>query len=557
MKTKNLIILLLSVIAIPAMEAFAEIPTGYYNTLEGKTSNELKTAVQSVILKHTRLTYNSLWQHFNKTDRTADGKYFWDMYSDTQWTTTYGMNREHSFPKSWWGGSTEVDAYTDINHLYPADYDANMAKSNYPLGIVNKSNITFTNGVSTVGSPITGNGGGSGKVFEPDDRYKGDFARTYFYMVTIYQDYTWRESYSWMLEQDLYPTLKPWAYKMLLEWSRQDPVSQKEIDRNNAVYAIQKNRNPFIDFPGLEEYIWGNKRGQAFHVDGADTPGDPTLLMPTPNMTYDFGNVVVGKTSTIDIQIRGSKISNKLSVLIYGTDKKLFSIKESSNPQSTSINASLINATEGYTMSIDYTPNTVGKNSAYIMLYDGGLATSVVVNLEGMAVAVPELSAPTALDATNVTGTSYQANWTSPEGEDIDYYIVTRTIYKNGEKYTGEFIAEENYYQFNDLEAGTTHSYNVQSVRLGYRSPMSNTIMVAPGGVEGSFNDVGLAVNASEGQIEFICPQPHTGVVVTNLSGQIVARIEAVDNGDTLQIAPGLYYLRTDQTRTPIAIIVR
>ncbi|MDY5119364.1 MAG: endonuclease, partial [Muribaculaceae bacterium] len=233
-------------VLLAALSASADIPVGYYNAIDGKTTEELKSAIQSVIRNHTQLTYNSLWGHFRSTDMYPDGVYYWDMYSDIKRTSTGGMNREHSFPKSWWGG-TQNEAYTDINHLYPSDGDANMKKSNYPLGIVNPAYTTFDNGVSKVGNPLAGYGGGSSVVFEPDDRYKGDFARTYFYMVTMYQDYTWKTNYAWMLEQDLYPTLKPWAYNMLLEWSRNDPVSQKEIDRNEAVYRIQKNRNPFID----------------------------------------------------------------------------------------------------------------------------------------------------------------------------------------------------------------------------------------------------------------------------------------------------------------------
>lgn len=543
-------------VLLAALSASADIPVGYYNAIDGKTTEELKSAIQSVIRNHTQLTYNSLWGHFRSTDMYPDGVYYWDMYSDIKRTSTGGMNREHSFPKSWWGG-TQNEAYTDINHLYPSDGDANMKKSNYPLGIVNPAYTTFDNGVSKVGSPLAGYGGGSSVVFEPDDRYKGDFARTYFYMVTMYQDYTWKTSYAWMLEQDLYPTLKPWAYNMLLEWSRNDPVSQKEIDRNEAVYRIQKNRNPFIDFPGLEEYIWGNKKGKPFNANIGGETGDPVLVTPANGDVFDFDKVVVGQTGRLKINIAGQYLTKSLSVLIYGADAKLFTISGSSSGQSASINSSLINAAGGYLMEVLYTPTALGQSNASITFYDGGLPASAVVQLKAEAVPEPVLTAPIALEASNIEGTNYQANWQVPDGEEIDYYIVTRTIFRNGSKFTAEYIAEENFYQFDDLEAGTTQSYSVQSVRLGFRSPMSNTINVAPGGVEGTMHEVGLAVTAMGGALKFSCPESHTGIEVINLAGQVVMRVPQVDDGTVVEVPSGMYYVRSRQTRTPIPVIVR
>lgn len=543
-------------VLLAALSASADIPVGYYNAIDGKTTEELKSAIQSVIRNHTQLTYNSLWGHFRSTDMYPDGVYYWDMYSDIKRTSTGGMNREHSFPKSWWGG-TQNEAYTDINHLYPSDGDANMKKSNYPLGIVNPAYTTFDNGVSKVGNPLAGYGGGSSVVFEPDDRYKGDFARTYFYMVTMYQDYTWKTNYAWMLEQDLYPTLKPWAYNMLLEWSRNDPVSQKEIDRNEAVYRIQKNRNPFIDFPGLEEYIWGNKKGKPFNANVGGETGDPVLVTPANGDVFDFDKVVVGQTGRLKINIAGQYLTKSLSVLIYGTDAKLFTISGSSAGQSASINSSLINAAGGYLMEVLYTPTALGQSNASITFYDGGLSASAVVQLKAEAVPEPVLTAPIALEASNIEGTNYQANWQVPDGEEIDYYIVTRTIFRNGSKFTAEYIAEENFYQFDDLEAGTTQSYSVQSVRLGFRSPMSNTINVAPGGVEGTMHEVGLAVTAMGGALKFSCPESHTGIEVINLAGQVVMRVPQVDDGTVVEVPSGMYYVRSRQTRTPIPVIVK
>lgn len=245
-----------------AICAVAVNPEGYYDAAQGLSGEELKTALFQIIRPHTVVKYSSLFpEQFPQTDvypdTCAEGPRWWDMYSDQVFLVENGgegLNREHSFPKSWWGGDTHCEAYTDLYHMYPAEAKANLAKSNYPLGEVEVE--TFNNGVSRVGHPYAGQGGGANRVFEPADEYKGDFARTYMYMATCYQDYTWK--YTYMVEDGAYPTLTPWATELLLRWDREDPVSDKERTRVEAVYAIQGNRNPFIDLPELAEHIWGN-----------------------------------------------------------------------------------------------------------------------------------------------------------------------------------------------------------------------------------------------------------------------------------------------------------
>ena len=105
------------------------------------------------------------------------------------------------------------------------------------------------------------------------------------YVATVYDDINWVINY--MYKKEAYPTLVPWAREMLLQWCRQDPVSQKEIDRNNVVEQYQGNRNPFVDFPELAEYVWGTRTTEVFYVDqqeGSDpTPpitGDPEITSP-------------------------------------------------------------------------------------------------------------------------------------------------------------------------------------------------------------------------------------------------------------------------------------
>ncbi len=248
----------------------AQIPSGYYKAAEGKKEAELKTALFTIIRSHTQLEYYALSTTFRTTDWNPNG-YFWDMYSSIQRNSWTGLNREHNLPKSWFGvSSDQVNSYaisTDVHNLYPSDATANTAKSNYPPGEVGTS--SFDNGVFRVG---TNNFPGyNGKVFEPGDQYKGDFARDYMYMVTCYEDYAavWQSlGTASVLSKNTYPVFTTYGVNLLLKWHRNDPVSEKEINRNDAVYSVQHNRNPFVDHPELAEYIWGKYMGAEWHDDG-------------------------------------------------------------------------------------------------------------------------------------------------------------------------------------------------------------------------------------------------------------------------------------------------
>ena len=261
---------LLLLLAVTAM-AQAE----YYNSIDGtKGGATLKSALHNLIKEHEQISYGSgsskTWGAFYTTDAIVENgqRRVLDMYSNekryfgSKGEAVSGMNIEHSLPKSWWGGNKN-NAYCDLHHLNPSDQNANSRKSNYPLGEV--TDESWSNGVTTVGK---GNiDGSSQNAFEPCDEYKGDFARTYMYMFTCYQDLTW-EYTSMNYENSAYPTLKPWAVQLLLKWHKQDPVSEKEVNRNNAVYAIQGNRNPFIDYPQLADYVWGDSVSYIFNLNG-------------------------------------------------------------------------------------------------------------------------------------------------------------------------------------------------------------------------------------------------------------------------------------------------
>ena len=278
---KNLHIAAVGAALLTALCASAAIPSGYYSGLEGKSGVSLKRAVKAAAQYHTAISYgNGSWEVFLESDTRIIGgqRVWWDMYSSNNVaapnaSSHSGMNIEHGVPNSWWG-KTNNNAYKDLFHLNPSDSEANSRKGNYPLGEIAQQ--TWSNGVTFVGHPTSTTGDDASLVYEPADEYKGDFARAYFYMFTIYDDIAWTSSWDWMYNTSSDLLLRPWAYEMLLRWAKEDPVSQKEIDRNEAIYKHQKNRNPFIDFPELAEYIWGSKKNSPFHLDGSyDGPDDP------------------------------------------------------------------------------------------------------------------------------------------------------------------------------------------------------------------------------------------------------------------------------------------
>ncbi|PKO97744.1 MAG: hypothetical protein CVU14_09705 [Bacteroidetes bacterium HGW-Bacteroidetes-9] len=253
------------------------IPAGYYDQASGLTGPQLKTALQKIVRNHTVKSYTYLWTAFYTSDDKSNGK-VWDMYSDVpggtlpyeytfgtnQCATTPGYegacyNREHTFPASYFGGGTTDTIYTDLFHLIPADSHVNTNRNNYPYGVVGVATWTSMNG-SKRGPCISP--GYSGTVFEPIDDYKGDVARNYFYVATRYENSiaSWENNTAngdVVLNGTSFPCFEPWFLTMLGEWHTNDPVSQKEIDRNNTVYGIQGNRNPFIDHPEYVYEIWG------------------------------------------------------------------------------------------------------------------------------------------------------------------------------------------------------------------------------------------------------------------------------------------------------------
>jgi endonuclease I len=312
----------------------AQPPAGYYNNATG-TGEILKTQLYNIIKDHTVRSYDYLWTAFQTTDDRPNGK-VWDMYSNCDFTFVTSQcgeyanecdcyNREHSFPQSWFNAASPM--VSDLFQVYPTDGKVNGVRDNYPYGTVATPNYTTGNGGKRGPCSYPGY---TGIVFEPIDEYKGDFARTYFYMATRYENlianwYANDPNADAILMNNSFPVYETWFLNLLGQWHTADPVSQKEIDRNNAVYAIQNNRNPFIDNPGYVSSIWGVGASGLLAVSpaslsgftyagGAGPSASQSYTLSGANLAPASGNITVTGTANFEVSTNNSSFNNSVTV---------------------------------------------------------------------------------------------------------------------------------------------------------------------------------------------------------------------------------------------------
>ena len=290
--------------------------TTYYASIDGKSTNandDLRKTLCTVISTgYVSIGYSSLQSQMyaassNPTDFVnGSNKTMEDIYSSKPYkssdngssasTCGTGWNKEHTVPQSWFNEQSPMKS--DAFHVYPTDIRMNSLRSSYPYGENNAAKGCATWGYGSVGTSTFP--GYSGTVFDPGEggeygSYKGDLARTYFYMATRYRttNFTSGSGGTSFTYSGGVANLTPYMRDLMLKWHREDPVSEKELKRNNAIYAHQKNRNPYIDYPELVEYIWGTKAGQTVVLsalvsayDGETPPPGPQPEMPKFGVTW-------------------------------------------------------------------------------------------------------------------------------------------------------------------------------------------------------------------------------------------------------------------------------
>lgn len=302
----------------------------YAASLQGLKGRELKKALFDLARKNLRtLQYgsgmNATWDGFYDTDRIPETNECRNRYSHFKFNfgnrgaSISGMNIEHSFPKSWWGGA-KIEGYRDLFNLYPCDEKTNTYKNNYPMGEVKHVTNTYAGeGFTKIGS---GNAGNKQNVmmWEPGEEFKGEFSRSYMYMATTYADYHWVKTGLQTMEDGQYPSLRQWAQDLYRKWSKEDKVDKVEIDRNNAAYERQKNRNLYIDYPYLAEYVWGDSVNVAFNPNTSISSADNDERYHTvylnekapdvyaPEFTPSAGTYTAPLTVKIACKTAGAKI---------------------------------------------------------------------------------------------------------------------------------------------------------------------------------------------------------------------------------------------------------
>lgn len=410
---KHLLLLFAIIVCVPAIWA---VDQAYYKTANGKKAALLRDALSSItsVGPAKGHNYDNLWNAYKTTDiypvdSVGKAGKIWDMYSNVLYTPgadqcgNYGdigdcYNREHSLPKSWFG--EDKPAYYDMGHIIPTDGKVNGQRSNYAFGeCANGGRITKKVGDKTyVGAGKLGQSTflnyTYSKVFEPDDQYKGDFARMYMYMRVRYKSLNMTQDYGWQMfnTEDENYGMTDYSVALLMKWHRMDPVSQKEIGRNNGMETVQGNRNPFIDYPILAEYLWGDKSDEVFLFENAIGSFEPDFIpgvsdgernTTDPVIISPKGAILFGETNTTmsverDIVIEGKNLEEGELTLTLEGDVEYFSLETYAVTSE--------QATEGYAVTATYAPTVEGQHSAQLIINGCGITNHIVL-LTGSCVA--------------------------------------------------------------------------------------------------------------------------------------------------------------------------
>lgn len=367
----------------------------HYSALNNKSGDNLWNAVKTCVQQgYHSLGYDGLLTAYQQTDIDDNGQLI-DMYGGCSFpfSKTCGgykkecdcYNREHSLPKSWWGGNPKTtNQGCDIFHVVPTDGYVNNRRSSYAFGEVASATYTY-NGNKLGSSALAGY---TGTVFEPQDEFKGDFARGYFGVMAKWEVNATSGAGSAIFNGNYSASsnfgLTSYGITLLMKWHREDPVSEKELKRNDAIERTQGNRNPFIDYPELAEYLWGNKKGQTVSLasltcayDAQAQVTSPTLFQPTQGTSLQFGDVAVNNPVTISFNVRGSLLTSPVSFSVSGPDAQFFTVSPSM------LTVSQANA--GHHVAVIYTPTAIGDHTAVVSVSSPDFAT-VNISLSGTGI---------------------------------------------------------------------------------------------------------------------------------------------------------------------------
>ena len=454
MNTKTFKLFTLPLLLSFAFSLLAQEPSGYYKSAEGKNKAALLDALCKIVGPHTNVGYDGLWEVYKESDVRPGTSYFWDMYSTANYPINGSkncsngykkvgdcVNREHSIPQSWFKEAQPMKS--DAFHIYPTDGKVNGQRSNYPYGECANGTTLSNNGLKGLGKLGKSTFPGySGTVFEPDDEYKGDFARSYFYMAACYNNKIagWNSD---MLAKNKYPCYTTWAVNLLMKWHEQDPVSQKEIDRNNAVYKYQRNRNPFIDHPELADYVWGDKKDEGWIPGGIQ---DPIIISPVNGKSIDLGITAINKDLTAQITIKAQGLTKDLNISVAG---------EGFSTSATTISKDIANG-NGTTITVTYRSAKAATSTGTLKISSSEVSSTATLKAQAVD-GIP------ALPAENIDMYSFTARWSDLDKDGSKYNLtVSDANHTPLQGYPVEVDAKAERYNVDGLEYASTYYYSLE-----------------------------------------------------------------------------------------------
>lgn len=413
-KWRNLVGIPLMGVALASTLGVTSYAADYYATITNTSSgtslaSSLHTLSEN---KHTtQINYDGLWTAYYTTDVLPGTGIIWDTYSEILYTVGDDQdkgnhsnegdsyNREHTVPQSWFSKASPMVA--DTHHILATDSVVNGIRSNNPYGEV--GTITHSDCPTGNGSKLgTSNFSGySGTVFEPIDEYKGDIARGYFYMAIRYSDKlaNWGDGAE-VVFTSTYPYLTNYALDLFTKWSHLDPVSDKEIIRNDAIEDVQGNRNPFIDHPEWIDTIWTNS-----YTDSAS------------NTKYSASNVV----SAINTLTQSSSDED-----VYRAYAKYCRLNTSDKSLVTNVATlfSLVESKANSSIDLDtYWPEIIARNT-----HEVTVDQTKVDNVIALINALPSPITEAAEAAVNQANTAYKALNSSEKALVTNYAILDAAL---------------------------------------------------------------------------------------------------------------------------------
>ena len=408
---------------------FAQAPTGYYTTATG-SGYTLKTQLYNIIKGHTVRDYAGLYITYETSDIDNffenDGSVL-DMYSENpagtdpyNYAITAGQrcgniinegdcyNREHIIPQSIFNEASPM--VSDAHFITPTDGKVNGIRSNYPHAVVATATQTTLNG-SKLGASTTA--GYTGLVFEPINEFKGDIARMYFYFATRYENTVAGYNFP-MFNNSTGKVFTPAFLSQLIAWHNQDPVSAREITRNNAIYARQNNRNPFIDNPSYVAAVWTTEPADTQAPTAATNLVVNTTTSNSVTLTWTAATDNIGVTG-YDLYVDGTLksahtgLTATVSGLLASTNYNFYLISRDDERNSSVASATVIGTTTaipaGGSGATELFFSEYVEGSSFNKALEIANFTGATVNLTGYSIRKQSNGAGAWTAGLNLTGT--------------------------------------------------------------------------------------------------------------------------------------------------------